>query len=274
MNAARVDVHVHLTGTGPAPSPDEVALCRRLAQAQGIGRVHLLGNIVSVGGYTPDQAAVRAVNDHTLAAVRSAPDFFAGLCYLNPAHGAAFCLEEIERCVVRGGMVGLKLWVAVNARRPELDPILERAVELGVPVLHHAWYKTTQHVAEESDPSDIADLAARHPRATIIMAHLGGGGWRGVRAVAARENVLVDTSGAPPEAGLMEYAVRVLGPRRVLFGSDWPIRDFAVQVARVVGARLRPADRDLILGGNARRVFAGRGAAPERISAASRARAV
>jgi len=252
---AAVDVHVHLAGRGAVPSPDELALCRRLAEAQGIGRVHLLGNLISVGGYHPSEADVRTVNDNTLGACRAAPEFFAGLCYLNPAHGAAFCHAEIDRCVVAGGMIGIKLWVAVNARRAACDPILGRAAELGVPVLHHAWYKTTDTVPEESDPGDIADLAARHPRASIIMAHLGGGGWRGVRAIAGCPNVLVDTSGAQPEADLVEDAVAVLGARRVLFGSDWPIRDFAVQRARVTGARLPAAVRDLILGGNARRVF-------------------
>ncbi len=250
-----IDVHVHLRTPGPRPSPEEMARCRELAWAQRIGRVHLLGNLISVGGYRPLPEDIHAVNDNTLAAVRWDPEFFRGLCYLNPAHGEGACLEEIARCGLGGVMVGIKLWVAVNARREALDPVLRRAAELGVPVLHHAWYKTVQHVAEESDPGDIADLAARHPRTTIVMAHLGGGGWRGVRAVAARPNVVVDTSGAQPDQGLVEYAVRTLGPRRVLFGSDWPLRDFAVQRARVEGAQLSARQRALILGGNARRIF-------------------
>jgi predicted TIM-barrel fold metal-dependent hydrolase len=255
--APAVDVHVHLRAPGPRPSPEEMERCRTLARAQGIERVHLLGNLISVGGYSPAPGDIRAINDNTLAAVRWDPKFFRGLCYLNPAHGEGACLAEIARCGVgRDGMVGIKLWVAVNARRPALDPILRRAAGLGVPVLHHAWYKTVQHVAEESDPGDIADLAARHPEATIVMAHLGGGGWRGVRAIAARPTVLVDTSGAQPEAGLVEYAVRELGARRVLFGSDWPLRAFAVQRARVEGAALPARERALILGGNARRLFA------------------
>ena len=258
METTAIDVHVHLRGAGARPSPEEMARCRQLARAQGIGAVHLLGNLISVGGYTPTPADIRTINDNTLAAMGWDPGFFRGLCYLNPAHGEGACLAEIERCVVAGGMIGIKLWVAVNARRPELDPILRRAAELGAPVLHHAWYKTVQHVAEESDPSDIADLAVRHPEVTIVMAHLGGGGWRGVRAVAGCPNVVVDTSGAQPEAGLVEYAVRELGPMRVVFGSDWPLRDFAVQKARVEGARLSARDRRWVLGENARRIFGGR----------------
>jgi predicted TIM-barrel fold metal-dependent hydrolase len=87
------------------------------------------------------------------------------------------------------------------------------------------------------------------------MAHLGGGGWRGVQDVKPYPNVLIDTSGAQPQAGLVEYAVRELGADRVLFGSDWPIRDFATQMARVTGARLPERDRRRILGLNAARLL-------------------
>jgi predicted TIM-barrel fold metal-dependent hydrolase len=146
-------------------------------------------------------------------------------------------------------MVGVKLWISVHASDARLDPIMERAAALGVPVLHHAWYKANGFVANESTPAEIAHLARRHPDVTIIMAHLAGGGWRGVRDVRDCPNVIVDTSGAQPHAGLVEYAVAELGADRVVFGSDWPIRDFASQRARVEGASLSEADKALILGG-------------------------
>jgi predicted TIM-barrel fold metal-dependent hydrolase len=70
-------------------------------------------------------------------------------------------------------------------------------------------------------------------------------------------NVLVDTSGGQPVAGLVEYAVARLGADRVVFGSDWPIRDFAVQRARVEGAEVSEADRAKILGGTMARLLEG-----------------
>ena len=48
-------------------------------------------------------------------------------------------------------------------------------------MLHHAWYKATEFAFNESTPAEIATLARRHPNVNIIMAHLAGGGWRGVR---------------------------------------------------------------------------------------------
>ena len=39
-------------------------------------------------------------------------------------------LEELDRCVRDGPMVGVKLWVARHCYAPELDPITERATTL------------------------------------------------------------------------------------------------------------------------------------------------
>jgi hypothetical protein len=85
----------------------------------------------------------------------------------------------------------------------------------------------------------------------IIMAHLTGCGVRGVLAVKDCPNVVVDTSGAAPEAGLVEYAVAQLGAGRVLYGSDAPVRDFAVAIARITGSRLDARTQRMILHDNA-----------------------
>ena len=52
-------------------------------------------------------------------------------------------VTEINRCVGEKRMYSIKLWVARRATDPGLNPILEKAVELDVPVLQHAWIKTT-----------------------------------------------------------------------------------------------------------------------------------
>ncbi|HEU5424501.1 MAG TPA: amidohydrolase family protein [Nitrolancea sp.] len=252
-----VDIHIHLHSAGCRYDQHEVAECMRLARRAGIERAIYLFNLADTGGYDPAPGDVRRSNDLGLRLVTEHPDFFTGFCYLNPAHDPGFIEEELARCVADGPLQGIKLWVAVKATDPRLDPILTRAVELGVPVLYHAWYKATGYAYNESTPAEIADLARRHPRATIIMAHLGGGGWRGVQDIKSCPNVVVDTSGAQPQAGLVEYAVRELGAERVVYGSDWPIRDFATQVARVTGARLTAMDRASILGGNAARLVPG-----------------
>ncbi len=252
-----IDIHVHLLAAGPQPHWPEVEEALRHARRWGIQQLVLLGN-VTAAGYDPSPQAVRDLNTQTLAVMARHPEACLGFCYLNPAHTPAFIEEEIHRCLVEGGMRGIKLWVAVKATDPRLDPIMARAEALGVPVLHHAWYKATQYAHNESTPAEVAALARRWPRVTLIMAHLGGGGVRGVLDVAGVPNVLIDTSGAQPEAGLVEYAVRRLGPERVVFGSDWiggRGRDFGTQLGRVLGADIPAEAKALILGGNAARLL-------------------
>jgi len=227
----------------------------RLAAKQGVKKVVALGNLVSVGGANPTEADIRTINSNTLNAMKAHPDFFIGFCYLNPAHPPEFSLAAIERCVVQGGMRGLKFWVAVKATDQRHDPLFARAQELNIPVLYHAWYKAFDQGPGESTPAEVADLARRFPKVTLVMAHLTGGQERGVHDISACPNVLIDTSGGQPEAGLVEYAVEQLGAERVIYGSDWPVRDFAVQVARVTSARISESDRELILFKNAQRIL-------------------
>ncbi|MBD3291776.1 MAG: amidohydrolase family protein, partial [Armatimonadia bacterium] len=188
--------------------------------------------------------------DCTMALMGEDPHFWLGGMYLSPNHAPEFIREEARRCVA-GGMVAIKHGTEVNARDPRLDPIAEAAAELDVPLLYHAWYKMVEKRPEESDGSDIADLARRHPDTRIIMAHLTGVGRRGVQDVEDLPNVWIDTCGGWYDTGLVEYAVSHLGADRVLYGSDYPGRDYSAQVGRVTGADISDADREKILWRNA-----------------------
>jgi predicted TIM-barrel fold metal-dependent hydrolase len=151
------------------------------------------------------------------------------------------------------GFRGIKLEIANNARDACMRPVMQAAEKHNLVVLQHAWSMTKiKQRSFHTDPEDAALLARRFPNVRIIMAHLTGCGVRGVLAVKACDNLVVDTSGAAPEAGLVEYAVAQLGADRVLYGSDVPIRDFAVALARVTGTQLDAATRRKILRDNAR----------------------
>jgi predicted TIM-barrel fold metal-dependent hydrolase len=257
-----IDVHVHTRSPGHRYDPDEIATSIRLARQAGIDHVvqlhNLVGHPANTEGFTalsPSPTVVQQSNDLAMRIVAEHPDFYSGFCYLNPAHESRFILAEIERCVVAGNLRGIKLWIAVHATDARLDPLMQRAAELEIPVLHHAWYKADGQTGNESTAAEIADLARRHPRVSIIMAHLGGVRWRGVLDIKPYRNVVVDTSGAQPVAGLVEYAVAQLGPERVVFGSDWPLRNYAVQKARVSGAKLSEGAKACILGENAARLL-------------------
>lgn len=252
-----VDGHIHLQSRDGRYDPAEADRCLRLADRAGIDRMVYLFDLGAAPSVDPPEDEIRRSNDIGMELIARHPDRFSAFCYLNPAHDPAFSLAELDRCLA-GGCTGIKLWISVHADDPRLDPILERAAALRLPVLHHAWYKATEFAYNESTPAEIAILARKHPTVPIVMAHLGGVGHRGVIDIEECPNVVVDTSGAQPHAGLVEFAIDRLGPDRVVFGSDWPIRDFAVQRAKVDGARIAPEARKAILGGTMDRLLSRR----------------
>jgi len=206
-------------------------------------------------GYShyPSPEEFISANTHVLEMMRIFPEIL-GFCYVNPQHTEE-SIAELDRCITDGGMVGVKFWIACKASDRQIDPVVQRVIELDVPILQHAWYKTTGNYENESTPADIADLAGRFPDVTLIMAHLHGAGYRGVCDIVPYPNVLVDTSGGDPEATVVEFGVQELGAERIVFGADAPGRSFGVQLGKVLGANISDEEKELILHGNVERIL-------------------
>jgi len=96
--------------------------------------------------------------------------------------------------------------------------------------------------------------------------------WAGlIRQLAGEPNVLAKLSGLVTEAGpawtvaslrpYVEVALDAFGPRRLMFGSDWPVCLLAAQYPTWAGAaedlvaELSPDERDEIFGGTACRTY-------------------
>ncbi len=221
------------------------------ARRHGIGHLVVLGDVLAYGR-SPDEMQLRRINDDTYRLMRRYPGVVTGFCHLNPTLGERAVMRETDRCVARG-FRGLKLEIANNARDACMRPLMTAAARHDLVVLQHAWSMTKiRQRSFHTDPEDVATLAKRFPDVRIIMAHLTGCGVRGVLAVKSCPNVFVDTSGAAPEAGIVEFAVEQLGAGRILYGSDAPIRDFGVALARITGSRLDAVSQRKILHDNAR----------------------
>lgn len=246
------DVHTHFSGvTGETPEERFERLIQ-FADRMGIERL-----CVSMGmnwSHDPSPDDLRRQNDEVLRAVTRWPRRAFGFVYLSPNHVEA-SLAELDRCVRDGPMVGAKLWVARRCNAPELDPIVRRATELKAVILQHTYVKATGNLPGESTPMDLAELAHRHPDATFICGHTGADWEIGIPAIRDCKNVYADLCGSDPTAGFTELAVRELGPKRVLYGSDAGGRSFASQLAKVFGADIRESAKKLILGENLKRLL-------------------
>ena len=246
------DLHCHLSGV-PGSTP-EARLEKLLFYADRMGIARLCVFMGMEWSYDPSPEKMRQENDEVLRAIRRFPDRALGFVYLNPKHTEA-SLAELDRCVRNGPMVGVKLWVALPCKGPELDPILMRATELQALVFQHTWLKITGNLPGESTPADLVDLAARHPNAKLVCGHSGGDWELGLRTIRPFPNTYADLAGGDPTAGVTEMAVRELGVDRVIYGSDAGGRSFASQLAKVTGANLPEASKRQILGGNLRRLL-------------------
>ncbi len=246
-----IDCHVHVQGGYGTPE-DRMGYLLEYADRLGIDRLCL--SLGTSRDYSPDPETFRRDNDMVWRAVEMYPDRYIGFCYLNPGY-LQESLEEIDRCIADGPFVGIKLWVAMLCDRPDLDPICERAAELGAPILQHTWLKITGNLEFESTPHNMANLARRHPDVNFILGHSGGNWEMGYRIIQDLPNVYAEVSGGDPELGQTEMGVAMLGAERIVYGSDAPGRSFASQIAKVRGADISDDQRAMILGENMRRLL-------------------
>ena len=246
------DLHGHLAGGSGATPQARMQRLLQVADRVGVAKVCVyMGMTFS---YDPTPAEFRKQNDEVLQALEVAGRRALGFVYLNPKY-VDESIEELNRCVANGPMVGVKLWVAMHADSTNLDPILARATELNAVIFQHTWLKVSGNLSGESTPMDLAVLAARHPQARLICGHTGGDWEIGIRAIRSSQHVAVDLGGGEPMAGFTEMAMRELGPERIIYGSDVPGRGFGTQLAKVYGAGLSTGDRHLILAGNLKRML-------------------
>lgn len=96
----------------------------------------------------------------------------------------------------------------------------------GVMMLH---LMRTQGIADPDNLRSITRLCRKYPRCKLVLAHIARSfnyrnALTALHQVAPLDNVVVDTS-AVTEAQAMQAALDVLGPKRVLFGSDYMVSE-------------------------------------------------
>jgi glutamate-1-semialdehyde 2,1-aminomutase len=97
----------------------------------------------------------------------------------------------------------------------------------GVLMLHLV---RSQGIADAANLRDLRRLCTRYPRCRLVLAHVARSfayrtAFAGLKQVARLDNVVVDTSAiTEPEA--IRCALETLGPRRVLWGSDFMVSEF------------------------------------------------
>lgn len=250
-----IDSHLHLLFTRKNRWEPLVEKTLHHMRSVGIDKTCLMPHPQFAGNIYPNQADM-TFQAETLAEITKAhPDLFLPLLFINPSLPSEFTLELMEKHIVKGNLIGAKFHISMIADDERYEPIYAFLERHDIPLLFHSWYKTVQRTTFESTPADIARMARKHPSLRILMAHLTGAKLRGIQDIKALPNVYLDTSGSQPEDGYLERAIEELGADRVLFGSDYPIRAFSTQLARIDSVSMSQEDREKVLYRNALRFF-------------------
>lgn len=245
-----IDMHGHIFPSNLENDKREVL---ETIERYGIDMVFL--SAIELSNQTPSEAEVDAWNAAQYAFEAEHPDCIRSYCRVNVLNRNA--VDVARRGIYDHGCVGLKLLSEVHFDDHRVDPVIETAIDAGVPVLIHASHKApgSPMYPNESHSGHVAALAARYPEAKLIMAHTGGNAYRAVKAVRPYPNVAIDFSGSLMRSGALEYTVRWLGDDRVVFGSDFPYVPHAICIGKLEEAELPQASKDKILSGNILRLI-------------------
>jgi predicted TIM-barrel fold metal-dependent hydrolase len=244
--------------------------------ARGVSRVVLLHY-----PHVPGMAA--SLNAFGAELAREEPRAIACASVLPGEPGARAILDEALGPL---GCRGVKIHCHVQCLAPDdarLDDVYDAAAAHGVPVVIHAGDAPAFRSAsgEGCDvhalctPEALGRALARHPRATVIVPHLGAARMEEVAALLAEhERLYLDTTMAI--AGFLPFgpdrrtddalapafqeralALVRLHADRILYGSDFPNLPFAWdrELGVLAEAGLEPAALGAILGGTAARLF-------------------
>lgn len=207
--------------------------------------------------YFPSPADVTLGNDEMLALQKRESGRVRSYVTVNP-NDTEHSLREIERCLAQGA-IGVKLAASRRADDPLLDAIAEEAARRGVPVLQHVWQHRRRDWPgqEASDGVELARLAARHPNASFILAHIGGGGdWQHtLPALTDVPNVYVDLSGSGVDRGMLDRTLTAVGASRMVWGSDLTMETGLAKLWALEVIGLSADEMASIRWGNAARIF-------------------
>jgi predicted TIM-barrel fold metal-dependent hydrolase len=211
-----------------------------------------------------DPGLLREANDYIIEAVHCYPDRLIGFGIVNPA-----CPEEAVKeleCCVASGLRGVGELMP-NGQGFSLDdehamrPVVEIAVAHSLPILSH----TSEPVGHlypgkgTVNPGVVYRFVELFPDATLVCAHWGGGlPFYELMPEVMRKfrNVYYDTA-----ASLYLYRDKIfflagtLMPKKILFGTDYPLIGQRKMHARLVLAGLPRATLAKIQGGNAARLL-------------------
>jgi predicted TIM-barrel fold metal-dependent hydrolase len=185
----------------------------------------------------------RLGNDITADALRAEPGFMIGYACMDPVQMTqAEIGAEIRLRYEKQGFLGLKPYI--NTTCAFDDP------------RYDIWYRYANRrrlfALFHGSAEAAARVAAKYPGLQVILAHSGASiATAEINSTVAltHPNIVCELTLTPVANGAIELLVKKLGAKRVLFGTDAPMRDPRPQLGWAVHAAITREDKVEVLGG-------------------------
>jgi predicted TIM-barrel fold metal-dependent hydrolase len=209
-----------------------------------------------------DAGLIEETNTYVLDAMRRYPGRIFGMAVLQPTIGRR-ALNELQRCA-EAGMIGLgELMPHGQGYRLSdislLTPVMEIVRQYQLLVLSHCSEPVGHMYPGKGDVSlqDIVRFLTAFPDVRFIAAHWGGGLpfyslMPEIRRITA--NVWYDTAATVYlyQDTIFPLVAKLVGPDRILFGSDYGLLRQGRIIEHVKRSGLEPGAVELVLGENAK----------------------
>lgn len=211
-----------------------------------------------------DSAGIDGDDEVTIEAVKTYGDKFVGFAAVDPRREDAMAL--LEHAIEDGGLKGVKfgpIYNGVSLLDPRMEPIYRYCVKNNLPLTMHMGTTFAENAPVHlGKPTDVDEIAQRHPDLKMIMAHMAHPWCEECIVIARkRDNVYCEVSALfyrPWQfwntlIAAQEY--RIAERDKIFWGTDYPFSGVAESIAglraindQVEGTRLPRVSEETIEG--------------------------
>lgn len=256
-----IDCHTHLNNYHSDEIDDLAGCLEKLHTSMRRNRVDIAMVLTSYK-VSPGRPSTRTVIDATAGMPNI--HVIAGLSYKTFSDKD---VAELRGMLEAKEIKGLKIYPGYEPfypADPKFAPAYQLAEEFDVPVMIHCGDTyAPQGRVKYSHPINVDDVAVDFPRVRFLICHLGNPWFRDcMEVVYKNNNVYTDISGltlgdfsdrfeAYMRNQLKEMILWGVNPKKVLWGTDWPLVSMESYLQFMDELRLPPKDKELMLWRNA-----------------------
>ena len=202
---------------------------------------------------------------HVVAdAVKAHPQHFSGLIGVDPFTGMDG-VRELEYAVTELGFIGAHLyphWFELAPDHAKYYPFYAKCVELDIPIQMQVGqsmiYSKEHRCRSVAQPIKLDAVACDFPELRIVGIHVGIPWTDEMIAMAWKhENVFIGCDAHSPRYWPQSFVhyINSFGKDKVIFGTDFPVLDFARTMDEIHALDFKPEVLQKLLRDNVRRIY-------------------